>query len=124
MLILKIYKLSIRGILMDMDTQKGHEYKVIRNSIISRLMGVLTPRDRLEQIKYKDEDYDLVSSLKNARKEWIDANMSFEYVDVQEMVDYYTYKIKACQVRYEYFLKVAKEKGIRVEMFADGFNPQ
>lgn len=61
------------------------------------------------------EDQELIENIKNAKKEWINANTNFDYVDDQELVDYYTYKIKACQIRYEYYLKKAKERGVRLE---------
>jgi len=62
---------------------------------------------------------ELLEGIKSARNEWIDANMNFDYVDDQEIVDYYTYKILASQVRYEYFLKKAKEKGVKVGLIEE-----
>lgn len=59
---------------------------------------------------------DLVEAIKQARREWACAYSNFEYADDNEMVDYYTYKIKACQVRYNYLIRQAKEKGIKVEL--------
>jgi len=116
-------KLSIRGILMDIDTQKSQVNKTPRNSIISRLAGVLLLKESTKHAIYNDDNNDLIFSLKNAKKEWMDANMCFEYAEAQELVDYYTYKIKACQVRYEYYLKAAKEKGIKVEVLNERINP-
>lgn len=59
------------------------------------------------------ETQDMLEHIKNARTEWLHACMDFEYVDDQDIIDYYTYKIKACQIRYEYFLKKAKLKGLQ-----------
>jgi len=37
---------------------------------------------------------------------------NYEFTEDPELVDYYTYKIKATQPRYQYLLKKAKEKGL------------
>ena len=109
---------------MNIDTQKAQMSKTSKSSILSKLMRTLSLKEKTEQNIQMDENYDLIYSLKDAKKEWIDANMCFEFADAQEMVDYYTYKIKASQVRYEYFLKAAKEKGIKIETIDEGINPQ
>jgi len=64
----------------------------------------------------KDEARELIENLKNAKMDWINANQRFEYIGDQGIVDYYTYNIKACQVRYEYYIKLAKEKGVRMDL--------
>nr|WP_082225158.1 DUF2508 family protein [Pseudobacteroides cellulosolvens] len=60
-----------------------------------------------------------MESIKNARRDWICASSNFNYADDKETVDYYTYMMKACQIRYEYLIKKAKEneiKGLQIEM--------
>ncbi len=59
------------------------------------------------------EDLELLECLKKAKSDWIDAYRDFNYVDDQDLVDFHTYRIKAYQLRYEYFLKKAKEKGLK-----------
>lgn len=63
-----------------------------------------------------DESMELLETIKNARQDWITANINFEQADNSKMVDYYTYKIKACEVRYEYLIKKAKDQGIKSEL--------
>mgnify|MGYP000894973598 CR=1 FL=1 len=84
--------------------------------LLSALLEKLSVREKTKKIQEieQDEAFAIVEEIKNARNEWINANMNFEYADSQEMVDYYTYRIKASEVRYEYFLRKAKEKGIKV----------
>jgi hypothetical protein len=59
-----------------------------------------------------DEDLELLRVTLEARDEWIDTNINFDYVHEEMLVDYYTYKLKACEARYTYFLKLVKEKGL------------
>lgn len=66
--------------------------------------------------RYPDESAEILECLENARNAWINATMNFEYADDEKMIDYYTYEIKAMEVRYEYFLKRAKEIGLKVDM--------
>jgi len=63
-----------------------------------------------------EEAKQLVESIYNARKEWISANTNFEHADSEEIIDYYTYKIKAYEVMYEYLIKKAKEQGVTVDL--------
>jgi hypothetical protein len=58
------------------------------------------------------EDRDLLRVTLEARDEWLDTNTNFDYVHEDMLVDYYTYKLKACEARYTYFLKLVKEKGL------------
>lgn len=59
----------------------------------------------------------LLKSIKQARQEWIEAVTNFDQADNNELIDYFIYRMKACQIRYNYLLKVAKEMGIRSELY-------
>lgn len=59
---------------------------------------------------------ELMNTLLDARNEWLDAVNSFEQASEEPLVDYYTYKMKACEARYTYFIKLAKEKGLACGM--------
>lgn len=66
------------------------------------------------QIKDKTEDEikkELITSINNVI---LELNFAHENYDnaVGEMVDYYSYQIKACQSKYDYLLKVIKQMGI------------
>jgi len=103
---------------MNLNAEKNHEVNTSRGNIISRLLKSFLPGEKAETITRDelDDARDLLSNIKSAKNEWISANMNFEFADEQELVDYYSYKIKACEVRYQYLIRLAKEKGIRVEM--------
>jgi len=59
------------------------------------------------------EESELLKYITDARNEWLDANRNFEHAYEEELIDYYTYKMKACEARYTYFIKMAKEKGLK-----------
>ncbi|MDF2522582.1 MAG: hypothetical protein K0R31_223 [Clostridiales bacterium] len=103
---------------MNLDTQNNRTLNTIYKdkgfSKILKLLGIKEKAHILtEEELHKNE---LIEGIKNARSEWITANMNYEYADASDMVDYYSYKIKACQIRYEYLLKKAKELGIKVDV--------
>lgn len=71
-----------------------------------------------------DEEYEkpvsdsllLLKSIQQARQEWLEAVENFDQADNNELIDYFIYRMKACQIRYNYLLKKAKEMGIRGEL--------
>ena len=58
------------------------------------------------------ETEEVLKTLIDARNEWLDAVVCFEQAYEEKLVDYYTYKMKACEARYTYFIKLAKEMGL------------
>ena len=69
--------------------------------------------DKLSKSKsYDDDTQDLINNLKNAQHEFETAVSNYEFASEPELIDYYTYKIKATQTRYQYLLKKAKERGL------------
>lgn len=62
----------------------------------------------------KDEYYrELTESIHDAYMEWQNALANFESAEGKEMVDYYSYRIKASQIRYDYLIRKAKEAQIQ-----------
>lgn len=51
---------------------------------------------------------ELYDTIHDAYMEWQNALQNFENADCKDMVDYYSYRIKASQIRYEYLLRKAK----------------
>jgi hypothetical protein len=107
---------------MDLNPQKIKDIKADKRNNFFRIFnirqdkGLNKPRLMTEEIS----DFELMENIRNAKKEWLEANLNFEYVDNKDIIDYYTYKILASQIRYEYFLKLAKEKGFKGEIAVDG----
>ncbi|HOJ10861.1 MAG TPA: YaaL family protein, partial [Clostridiales bacterium] len=63
-----------------------------------------------------DEDYILIQNIKDAKNEWLNADLNLQYVNETEFVEYYIYKLKAAQIKYEFFLKKAKERGLKIRI--------
>lgn len=99
------------------ETYGNQGYKPQKGSLLSRLLKPSIRQKTVPDIDMCDREYnELIESIRNAKMEWENASWNFEYADGEDLIDYYTYKIKACEIRYEYFLKKAKEKGINVNL--------
>ena len=59
-----------------------------------------------------EKEEELVLSIIKTKKELILARKNFEYVDSEDLIDYYIYQIKANQAKLDYLIKLAKSKGI------------
>lgn len=67
--------------------------------------------DKTEQ----EKELELMVSILKARKELEEANKNFEYAE-GELIDYYTYQIKANRSKLDYLVKKAKSKGVTLDM--------
>ena len=63
----------------------------------------------------KERREELVKSILNAREELNQLNKNFEYAD-SDMIDYYTYELKANQSKLDYLIRFAKSKGISLDL--------
>lgn len=63
----------------------------------------------------KDVEIELIKSIIRVREDLKNANKNFEFAE-EELIDYYTYEIKANQSKLDYLLKKAKTKGISLDM--------
>ena len=62
-----------------------------------------------------ERELELIISIIKAKKELEVANLNFEYAQ-DDLIDYYTYQIKATRAKIDYLVKEAKEKGIVLDM--------
>ena len=58
------------------------------------------------------EEQQIIEAALAAKDEWVEAGIDFNYADDELLLDYHIYRLKACESRYTYFLKLAKEKGL------------
>ncbi len=63
----------------------------------------------------QERELELMISIIKARKELEVANLNFEYAQ-EDLIDYYTYQIKATRAKFDYLVKKAKEKGLALDM--------
>lgn len=104
---------------MNPDVDRGFETSAKKGGLIARLLKAFTFKGRTDLSVSTScrEIEEIFDCLKNAKAEWDEANMNFDYAEDKEIVDYYIYRIKACEVRYDYFLKKAKERAANREAF-------
>ena len=63
----------------------------------------------------KEKELEVLTSILTAKEELKQLNKNFEHAE-KEMVDYYTYQIKANQSKLDYLIKFAKSNGISLDM--------
>ena len=63
----------------------------------------------------EEKELELMVSIIKVKKELESANRNFEYAE-GDLIDYYTYQIKANRAKFDYLLKKAKEKGMALNM--------
>lgn len=63
----------------------------------------------------QEKQAELIMSIIKTRQELEEANKNFEYAE-GELIDYYTYQIKASRAKIDYLIKKAKKQGIVLDM--------
>lgn len=103
---------------MNLESEENHPVsRMIRGDRVLKLIKGLNIKERKIEIKKEEESRrEILENISQARSQWIRANQNFEHAQESDMVDYFVYEIKACQVRYEYLLKKAKESGIKASL--------
>ena len=62
-----------------------------------------------------DREIELVRKIIKTKEELKNNNKNFEYAEF-DLVDYYIYQIKANQAKLDYLLKLAKARGITIDV--------
>lgn len=76
------------------------------NKSLNRVLGIVRGN------VFEAEKNKLLLEIKNAKSDLLEAYNNFNFVSDSLLVDYYIYKIKTYETRYEYLLKLAKDMGI------------
>ena len=71
--------------------------------------------NRIFEKSDEDRNIELIMSVIKAKRDLADANKNFEYAE-EELIDYYTYQIKASQSKLDYLVKKAKSRGLALDM--------
>ncbi len=66
-------------------------------------------------MKNKNKEIELLKSILDTKRELLVANKNFESAEA-ELIDYYSYQIKASKAKLDYLIKQVKKKGIAVDM--------
>lgn len=65
-----------------------------------------------------EKEEELIISILKTKRELNVARQNFEYAQ-GDLIDYYSYQIKANQSKLDYLIKLAKLNGIEVDMITD-----
>ena len=65
-----------------------------------------------------EKEEELIISILKTKRELNVARQNFEYTQ-GDLIDYYSYQIKANQSKLDYLIKLAKKKGIIVDIISD-----
>ena len=65
-----------------------------------------------------EKEMELIKNIINTREELKTYNNNFEYAK-EDLVDYYVYQIKENQAKLDYLIKLAKSKGLQIDMIND-----
>ena len=63
----------------------------------------------------KNNEIELLKSILDTKRELTIANKNFETAE-DELIDYYSYQIKASKSKLDYLIKQVKQKGLAVDM--------
>ena len=72
----------------------------------------------IENMEEKEREIELIKNIIKTRRELKNVDKNFEYAQ-ENLVDYYIYEMKANQAKLNYLIKMAKMKGITVDMIND-----
>lgn len=82
------------------------------------MQGEYVREEKIIEKTEMEKELELIRTIIKTREELKIANRNFEYAK-DDLVDYYTYQIKANQAKLDYLIKIAKTKGIEVDMIND-----
>ena len=79
---------------------------------------VYMKESEIENIEEKEREIELIKNIIKTRRELKNVDKNFEYAQ-DDLVDYYIYEMKANQAKLNHLIKLAKMKGITVDMIND-----
>lgn len=66
-------------------------------------------------MRRKQKENELLNSILNTKEDLIVANRNFEEAE-DDLIDYYSYQIKANKAKFNYLIKQIKKKNINIDM--------
>lgn len=95
------------------------EYTIMTKSIRRKDMedGYMKESE-IENMDEREREIELIKNIIKTRRELKNVDKNFEYAQ-DDLVDYYIYEMKANQAKLNYLIKMAKMKGITVDMIND-----
>lgn len=78
-------------------------------------MEEYTRESKIIEKSEEEKEVELMVSIMKAKKELDEACKNFEYAQ-GDLIDYYTYQIKATRAKFDYLVKQAKEDGLALDI--------
>ena len=101
---------------MDNQTKLGKKVKDLKQ-FLNDFFSIYDKKvQKMNAEMLEKRNKELIESINTAKNDWMVAKNNFELATTDDNVDYYAYKIKACEVRYEALLKKAKEQGVKADV--------
>lgn len=76
---------------------------------------IYVKENKIFELTQKESEQELIRSIIEAKRNLEIAHNNFEYAE-KDLIDYYTYQIKANSSKIDYLTKLAKSKGIIVSL--------
>lgn len=73
-----------------------------------------TPKGRSRRRTITPEDKSVLTAVEALRNEFIQAHKKLSAATDEELIDCFIYELKAVQLKYSYYIRVCKEKGLRL----------
>ena len=70
---------------------------------------------KLTELTEQEKELELMLNIIKIKNELDVANSNFEYAQ-DDLIDYYTYQIKANRAKFDYLVKKAKSRGLSLDM--------
>lgn len=70
---------------------------------------------KIEELTDKEKNEELMRSVIQTKTELNNANINYDYAE-RELVDYYTYQIKALQYKLDYLTNKVKRRGLILDL--------
>ena len=70
--------------------------------------------NKIQDKSEEEKRMELLINIIKTKKDLDDSNNNFEYAE-NELIDYYTYQIKANKTKLDYLIKKAQSKGIIID---------
>lgn len=71
--------------------------------------------EKIKELTDKEKQVELIMNIIKTKKELETSMKNFEYAQ-DDLIDYYTYHIKATRAKFDYLVKIAKAQGLALDM--------
>lgn len=94
------------------------EYTITNINEVKNMVDGYRQENEIETLNEREKEIELIKNIIDTRREIKNVDTNFEYAQ-DDLVDYYIYQMKANQAKLNYLIKMAKMKGITVDMIND-----